>query len=153
MRSSTFAHIAAVAGQSAHPERPGAAAQPAGGAADENSDDDLGVLDQLRLPPVVFQGTWHSADVIACHVARLHMPPAHATLRTETIDAVCREFPVTGVILRRRKPSAIKRRVGGKSFGKRDSNGEPNAYEKAAALIASRTVDELAVYKAHAQSG
>jgi hypothetical protein len=115
----------------------------------DSSDDDVDVLDQLHLPPVVFNASWHPADIIACHVARLHMHAGHTTLLTKTIDDVARKFPVTGAILRRRRPADIKRRVGGKSFARPQADGTPHAFELAARRVTAGTERELAVYLEH----
>jgi hypothetical protein len=120
---------------------PQAPENPAAGECDEQ------LLAQFNLQPVTSGAPWHPIEVLATHLAFAAKPAAHRTLRSETIDQVASEYPLTGALLRRRGPRAIKRRAEKPGFARAQDDGTPHPLQSLARAVLQNAVQENDAYR------
>ena len=84
---------------------------------------------------------------MATHLAFAAKPAAHRTLRTETITQVASEYPLTGALLRRRGPRAIKRRAEKPGFARAHDDGTPHPLHSLAQRVLESALQENDAYR------
>ena len=105
------------------------------------------LLEPFNLPPITSGAPWHPVEVLAAHVAFAAKPAAHRTLRSETIDQVSAEYPLTGALLRRRGPRAVKRRAEKPGFARARDDGTPHPLQTLARGVVDNALQEADAYR------